>query len=501
MDTQPDSPAVVRVLWITAAAAAIGFGTLYLYVACSRIGFPFDLEWGEGLFVDHVARVVRGQSIYVEPSINFVPLVYTPGYYYLAAGAALVFGVGIATLRAVSIGCSLALFGLLIAFGRRECGRTIDAVVLAGVVAGCYAISGAWLDIARVDALLLLLVFGAAFLVRHREGTASLIAAGALLAAAALTKQVALTLAPPVLLYAVIRHGRRGLVASASWAGALAVGIALLQRESHGWFLYYTFTVLSKAQTAWTERPMAFWTSDLFGRFPIGTAMGLAWSAIAWRFSAWRDWTFHVVFTWGVLMSTWEARIHPGAWFNTLIPALIVLALGMVRLARVVDLQVPGLGGGLVVAQLALLVYNPSSFIPGPTQWKAAADVVDLMRRVPGDVLFADHAWWSTLAGKRSHVHEMPMRDLFAAHDAWGDRLRDQVRRAIEAQQFDLIIQDSPDWFAVPLGSHYQPFGQLLPVRTALRQQVGNPIYPATVYLPRRRSVQWPPAPLAQEPH
>ena len=108
--------------WLRAAEVglAAAFLALYAYTAIRRVSFPFDLNWGEGAFVDHVVRLVKRQQLYVAPSINFTPFVYTPGYYYVAAAAARVFGASVRTLRSVSILCSFGTFWVLAAFGRRE---------------------------------------------------------------------------------------------------------------------------------------------------------------------------------------------------------------------------------------------------------------------------------------------------------------------------------------------------------------------------------------------
>ena len=71
--------------WLRAAEVglAAAFLALYAYTAIRRVSFPFDLNWGEGAFVDHVVRLVKRQQLYVAPSINFTPFVYTPGYCYV----------------------------------------------------------------------------------------------------------------------------------------------------------------------------------------------------------------------------------------------------------------------------------------------------------------------------------------------------------------------------------------------------------------------------------
>ncbi len=93
--------------------SAVLFLGLFTYTALSRVTFSFDLEWVEGAVVDHVLRVPERQQLYGPPSLAFVPLVYPPGYYYLAAAAATILGPSVVTLRMVSILCSLGIFGML----------------------------------------------------------------------------------------------------------------------------------------------------------------------------------------------------------------------------------------------------------------------------------------------------------------------------------------------------------------------------------------------------
>jgi hypothetical protein len=68
-----------------AVGLAVTFVALYVYTAALRVTYPFDLEWEEGAFMDHVLRVVHGDPIYVRPSLDFTPFIYTPGYYYVGA--------------------------------------------------------------------------------------------------------------------------------------------------------------------------------------------------------------------------------------------------------------------------------------------------------------------------------------------------------------------------------------------------------------------------------
>src|SRR3954468_2442058 len=85
---------------------------VYLWIAVRRLPYPFDLEWMEGACVDHVARLMSGQKIYVQPSLTFIPFFYPPFYYSVAAAVSGVIGLGLLPLRLVSWLSSLVVFGL-----------------------------------------------------------------------------------------------------------------------------------------------------------------------------------------------------------------------------------------------------------------------------------------------------------------------------------------------------------------------------------------------------
>src|SRR3954454_9653847 len=51
----------------------------------ARAGFPLDLEWMEGGMLLHASRFAEGKTIYVAPSLDFIPYLYTPLYPALLA--------------------------------------------------------------------------------------------------------------------------------------------------------------------------------------------------------------------------------------------------------------------------------------------------------------------------------------------------------------------------------------------------------------------------------
>ena len=57
----------------------------FLFVALSRVTYPFALEWLEAGTYTHVVRVLEGKPLYAAPNYEFIAMIYTPLYFYGAA--------------------------------------------------------------------------------------------------------------------------------------------------------------------------------------------------------------------------------------------------------------------------------------------------------------------------------------------------------------------------------------------------------------------------------
>ncbi|MBA3503924.1 MAG: hypothetical protein H0T65_26425, partial [Deltaproteobacteria bacterium] len=74
-------PATVRLLhaipWVLVALPALYQLVLLATAIAGRVGYPYDLEWMEGGMLHHALRIKNGEGIYVPPSIDFIPYLYT----------------------------------------------------------------------------------------------------------------------------------------------------------------------------------------------------------------------------------------------------------------------------------------------------------------------------------------------------------------------------------------------------------------------------------------
>ncbi|MCZ7582300.1 MAG: hypothetical protein M5R36_02615 [Deltaproteobacteria bacterium] len=114
---------------------AVVAGLLFAFVAFSRAGYPYELEFEEGDLFLTALRVLDGQPIYPDPAQdpNFVPLLYTPFYYHAAALFVAVLGRSIFACRVLSILATFAIAALIVRAGRRA-GSGLAHAATAGLL-------------------------------------------------------------------------------------------------------------------------------------------------------------------------------------------------------------------------------------------------------------------------------------------------------------------------------------------------------------------------------
>src|SRR5262249_7790186 len=130
---------------------------------------------------------------------------------------------------------------LIAGWVRRETNSGSLGLVAAGLFAATFRASGAWLDIARVDSLCLLLFLAGAWFLRFAPSPQGMAGAGVLLGLSFLTKPTALVMAAPLVLATFHRSRRSGLILLGTFGFLIAGSSLLLERLSGGWYHYYVF--------------------------------------------------------------------------------------------------------------------------------------------------------------------------------------------------------------------------------------------------------------------
>jgi hypothetical protein len=459
------------VAWLRSGVfvAGAGFVALFAITALLRLRHHAELEWMEGAMLDVVLRVQGSKPLYVAPSIDYVPFIYPPLYFYVSAGACVLFGSGLFALRLVSFVSALGCMAIAFRFVQRETRDNAAASASAGLYAATFAAGGAWFDLARIDSLFLCLLLAALYALRFVSGCAGQIGGGVLLALAFATKQLALPIALPMLVFAVC-CGRRWFAAAAVLSGA---GMTwALDRLNGGWYTYYVFAVPARHALSF-EHMGELLRADLLGVLPIAAAFGVAWLCNAFGRTApasGRDRAFYACMLGAMLCGSMLARVHVGGAVNAMHPVYAAIAIvfglalsaswrgqpDMRRGARPRACVV--LTGLLLLAQFYLLAYDPRAFIPARGDDAAAARLLARVRALPGDVLVPLHGFVSSAAGKPAYAHEMAVHDLYRSGIAWQrwKQIDDALDRSLRSGRFAAVLVDGDGWHAAALRAAYR---------------------------------------------
>ena len=523
---------LVRVLpWILVALPALYQLGLLTQAIAGRITYPYDLEWMEGGLLHHALRIQRGEGIYVPPSVDFIPYLYTPLYPGLLALIGQVAGLGYTLGRTISV---LALGGIAVtAIAQQGAERHTHAArgpVLAGAALGLglfastYPYVEGWFDLVRADTLFLLMVTGGlsgltrwSTTGKRLGGHARVAAGGALLALSFFCKQTGIIYVAFGGLVVLVLAWRR-VAAYVVAAGVVGLGgVWVLNTASNGWFWIYV-SKIHRAHDFNMDRFKGAWAMALW-HFPLATVVIAAALVIVLATTIVRRqlpsqarplllWsaTYAVsalvgALGWGTEFAHknafMPALLHGALAAGAAIPALYgCLRPGVAvepRPSRVWDPRAPR--RELVATAVALLAAVPLAWLCAHDRWKpsvfiplerdvAAGDaLIERIRGIEGPVWMPSHPWYVVMAGKAPHVHRMGIKDVTTRQT----HVVEGLVPMLAAHAFAAIILDEPrdvnsEVSSVP--QYYRP-SFTLPATERPRVFTGAPVVPAMIWVPQ----------------
>jgi hypothetical protein len=459
---------VPGVLWLAPAlpwvAVALGGANLLVLAILMllRVRYPFELEWIESATVNAGEWILAGNPLYSRPVLAFVPLLYTPLYFYLSAAVMAMTGPGFLGPRLVSMAATVAGCWLIYALVRHETGHRWAGMAGAGFYAATFQATAAWMDVARSDSLLVMLLLLAAYIARRWVNGRGALACAAVLVLAYEAKQSALPFFVAFGLYYLLQPRRLWLYFIPAAAGLMLGVIGLLNALTHDWYNFYTWYIVRQIVLD-AERIRKFWTLDMLQHVPLalaGAAVALAGLGHPLRPTpeSLRS-RFYWILTSGALAVSWWNRAAAGAHTNTLMPimAWFGVLLGL-ALAQWWSRPEPAwarlaVAAGLI-GQFALLAYDPREVLPTAADERAGQAFVARLREYPGDVFIPAHSYYTALAGKPTFAHWATITDTSGIWDTNVDVQRggqndprrasilDDLTSAIQSQRFDAIILD-----------------------------------------------------------
>ena len=266
-----------RAAYIGVLGAALAYLAAFGGTGALRAVYPYPIDGIEPGSLDAIDRIMSGQAIYGPPSLDYVPMIYGPLYFYASAAVAAVTGSDLMGLRLVAWVSSIGAIALLALLVRFETGSTGMALVGGGLLAACAPLVVGAMDVGRTDATSLVLLLGSIYAARRalaskQSGMLAAVLSGALMAAALLTKMSGLPVAVAlVVLFVVLRRGVIVPYVAALLVTAL-VGLAPLFVQSGTWSLYYMW-VLPREHDILPELLPRFW-GQVLERFTVPILIG-----------------------------------------------------------------------------------------------------------------------------------------------------------------------------------------------------------------------------------
>jgi len=461
-------------LWLVIILPALYQLYLLGWAISERFGYPYDLEWMEGGLLHHALRIRNGVGIYVPPSIDFIPYLYTPLYPALLALFGGWFGLDYQLGRAFSVAALIGIASIAIAtltskrFAHARLGPALAGAALAlGLFAAAYPFLDGWYDLVRADTLFLYMITaGIAGLPRWAtqthgwRGHAKVAIGAALLALSFFAKQTGIFYVAFGGAIVVVLAWRRTLTYVAT-AGALGLGFtALLDRTTDGWF----WTYVSQIHRAHDFNMDRFWKSFglILWHFPAMTivvvvglvAVGatvvvrrvlpkgaqplLLWSA-AYAVS-----TVVGAIGWGTEFAHYNAfqpaLLHGAIAAGAAVPALAAVARELYRGRRLELVATAVAVAAAIPLSLTLLTsrWNPRQWVPNEIDVAAGDKLIARLREIDGPVWMPAHPWYVHLAGKAPHVHRMGVKDVSVRQP----RPVVGMAEAMQARTFAAIVVD-----------------------------------------------------------
>ena len=478
---------------------AVCYGGAYLYVAFRRITYPYDLDFIEDSMLMQAIQVALGKPVYVAPNADFVPQVYMPLYTILGGWIFKIVTPSYLPLRLLSFSATVFTAILIFTISRRISGDPGIGLCAAALFLAGYRTTGGWYELARVDALYVILTLaGAALVVYGKKNLFRLPLAGIILALAFLTKQNGLFFALMVFVYLLLSEGRQAWAFAVPFALVSALPVSYWDRVSGGWFSTYVFKIAYLSPIDF-HRVTATLKDDLFGSM-VGLTILFIIAGISmilakrWKGALIEPWPW---FIGAALVISIAGRASVGGNRNNLMPAYAFLCIAPALAARGMrgwpeSWQGAARSGlfALIIVQFALtslIPKYPAGFIPTASMKSAGDRLIQHIAGAHGPVLVLMHPYYAWLAGKE------PAADI---QMLWHARLRgeaplpeDFVARIREHYYAEIISDESSPFETEPelsalLKSYYTPGGQIPPSESPVTI-TGVIVHPQKIYLPR----------------
>jgi len=499
-------PTLRAAVWLASLSSILAFFIL----ASRRVFYPLELDYIEGVMMDHVVRLAQGRPIYVAPSLDFITLAYMPGFATLSSLLARAFGPAFWEPRLVSLvamSINAALVARILWLETRD--RTV-AIAGAGLLISAFGVTGGHYDVGRPDSLMLCLALSGLFVLRFTRRLPGALLSAFLLTLAFFTKQHAAWFVVAALFHLALSDRLRLWVFFATALVGCVGGYFALRAWLGPWFSFFTWEIPSHWSQLDKVRILNYVGHGLFGTLGVLTIASILSLALPDR--PWEGprgvWWWAAL---GAVCTGFMATLDPDAFRHVINPTVVMFSvLGPLTLWMVsghIASWPDGSEGSravrssvlyaLLLVQFLPMAYSLHEQRPHPRGDDAHTVLMERIKAWPGPVLMLYHGFYAWQAGKGTALHQITLDDIARARGNWLlrkdpaflDRLFAPLRSGpnrpmiITDVALDRSGSESNRWWR-EVAQSYRMADTLGWERAALNPVNGNHWTPHFVYLP-----------------
>jgi hypothetical protein len=451
---------------------ALYFILIVFYIVLSRINYPFELEWMEGGSLLQVVRILARQPLYVKPSLEYIPYIYPPLYFYISSLFSILMGISFLPLRVVSFLSSVGCISLIFMFVFRETRDWFSGLIAIGFFAATFRLSGAWFDVARVDSLFLFFILWAVYII-HDHDLKNIFIGSILFSCAFFTKQTGIFVILIMLIYSIIINLKTGLKLATLtfiWIG----GISLLWNYfSDGWFKFYVFDLARSHTLSFNFEAISklkvfkpTMLAIIIGSFFLERIKIFPFSIKLINEN--RSKLYIPFIITALIGISWIGKVNPGGYDNVLEPGYasiaILFGLGLSEAFKIIkDNKLYFLNivlAFLIIYQFYLLHFPISPQIPTKQDRLAGEYILGIIRKSKGEVFIPASNYLAYLAGKGTYFNSMSMGELDGRFGQpvtnFSQSVWNEFDKAISEETFSMIILDKKSRIdPIIFGSYY----------------------------------------------
>jgi len=438
----------------------IGFIVMDMFIIFSRMFYPYQLEWMEGASLIQVKRLMAGQALYTPPSINYVPLIYPPLFFYASAGIAKLIGFGFGALRFVSFLSSAICAFIIYAIIAETTNSKFAGLLGAGCFVSTFLLAGQWFDIARTDMFAAVLSMLAIYLAREKDDhkNVKILLSGLLFALAFLTRQGALLVGLAAILYYSIFNWRRASWLALSFGLSFTILYTIFWFNSTGWISFYLFTIPSAHVFNFKPGHIISVLVSQFSSIPLFVIAAIIPMIMTPRkiFSD-KAYRYYYAMAGSLIVTGVIGRLNAFSGPNVYVPSYLGVALLVgLEAGWLMETVQPAnnkslfviLEWGLLSIQFASLIpaYIQTKIIPTVQDRSAGNALVAKIKSYKGDVLLFENNYLALYAGKTPYYNEMPMSEISGEGNMYSmpqwSLLQTHINRLIHAPTTSAIFVD-----------------------------------------------------------